>query len=110
MRFSKIQNMLLGIAIGDAFGAGYEFVHRNKGQVRDGVDMTKYVAHPKESFRHMPGQYTDDAQMSLGVAELLLSDEVFDTENLADTFVRVFKRDPIPGYSRGFQAILEKVM
>ncbi|MFH1174381.1 MAG: ADP-ribosylglycohydrolase family protein [archaeon] len=93
------QRMLLGIAIGDAFGAGYEFAKQT-------IDFTKYTPHPK--FNQKPGMYTDDTQMSIAVAELLLNEEQPTKEHFAKYFFTCFKRNPIKGYSKGFQKILEE--
>ena len=41
MTLNKIQDMLLGIAIGDAFGAGYEFMENGREGVREKFDFTK---------------------------------------------------------------------
>lgn len=100
--------MLLGIAIGDAFGAGYEMQSRN--DIRKNFDFSKYRVRPKwRVWRPGTGRYTDDTQMSLAIAELLLSEELFTVHTLADFFVESFRRDPRPGYSKGFQKILEQV-
>jgi len=101
--------MLLGIAIGDAFGAGYEFLKGGREKVREVFDETKYRQHPSKSFRHRLGCYTDDTQMSIAVAELLLSSKEFIHFNLAYKFVECYKRDPAIGYAQGFQKFLDSV-
>ncbi len=98
--------MLLGIAIGDAFGAGYEF-DGDTSHIKNVFDFTKYRVHPRH--KQKSGMYTDDTQMSIGVCKLLASDSPFNKLTLADSFVECFKRDPIDGYSRGFQAFLKEV-
>ena len=107
--FTLVQKMLLGIAIGDAFGAGYEFVRQYKRDQQQEVDITKYRAHPSPKYQHKEGMYTDDTQMSIAVAELLLSGKEFNLENLADFFLGCYKRDPIVGYAKGFQGFLDSV-
>jgi len=47
--------MLLELAIGDAYGAGFEYV--NKMLIRQFNDLGKYIKHPRHSTK--PGQYTD---------------------------------------------------
>ncbi len=94
--------MLLELAIGDAYGAGFEyadpmFVDR----YNDGMGYRK---HPRHDTR--PGQYTDDAQMSLAIAEAIVGGEAWTTENLANRFVEVFHRDPHVGYAQGFYHFL----
>lgn len=98
--------MMLGIAIGDAFGAGSEFAFNDRSQYHE-VDLENYLSHPKH--KNAPGAYTDDAQMSIAVAELLASDNTFNKNNLAEYFVSCYKRDPIMGYAKGFQAFLDSV-
>lgn len=55
------------------------------------------------------GAYTDDTQMSLAIAELLLGQIEFTPLNLATKFVEVFQRDPRTGYSHRFYAFLQSV-
>lgn len=106
---NKYQRMLLGIAIGDACGAGYEFSSENIEDYQNPC-KTNYVENKNRNFSTIsPGMYTDDTQMSIAVAELLVSNKEFNRENLANKFVEVFKRDPINGYARGFQKFLEEV-
>jgi len=88
--------MLIEIAIGDAYGAGFEYVDDEMIRARN--DLTGYVRHPRWLGR--PGAYTDDTQMSLAIAEAMLSGEEWTPEYLAGMFVGAFKRDPRQGYSR----------
>jgi len=80
--------LLVGMAIGDAFGAGFENSSRHEIHLSD--DSLRY----KGSNR-----YTDDTQMAIGVAELLVSAAPFTEENLAESLLLAYKRDPRPGYS-----------
>lgn len=90
--------MLLELAIGDAYGAAFEYVSRR--MVREQNDLARYYAHPRHAIGR--GYYTDDTQMSLAVAEALLDDRAWSAELLAEHFVRAFKRDPREGYAGGF--------
>jgi ADP-ribosylglycohydrolase len=94
--------MLFEIAIGDAYGAGFEFCPREKiVRCNDGLN---YQAHE----RGIPaGRYTDDTQMSVAVAELLLHDDAPDGDAFADAFLAAYRRDPRPGYSSHFAVLLE---
>ena len=110
MKLTQTQDMLLGIAIGDSFGLGYEFLKGGKDEVLRQFDFTKYRANPNEGWGHMaPGLYSDDTQMSIAVTELLISNQDFTKENLAAKFVECYKRDPINGYARRFQDFLNEV-
>jgi ADP-ribosylglycohydrolase len=97
--------MLLELAVGDAYGAGFEYA--SPGRVRKDNTAAAYVAHPRHSLR--PGCYTDDTQMSLAVAESLLSGERWTPRLLADHFVRAFRRDPREGYASRFYQFLQEV-
>ncbi|MEO1807764.1 MAG: ADP-ribosylglycohydrolase family protein, partial [Bacteroidota bacterium] len=97
--------MLIELAIGDAYGAGFEYV--DKEIVLNHNNLT-YRQHP----RHLgtkPGMYTDDTQMSLAIAELMVSGEEWTEINIANRFVEVFKRDEREGYAGGFYHFLQKI-
>jgi ADP-ribosylglycohydrolase len=96
--------MLLELAIGDAYGAAFEYVNAN--HIRAFHSLTGYARHPRHSLA--PGSYTDDTQMTIAVSEVLLDDPPWSPHAFADRFVRAFKRDPRKGYARGFQKFLEK--
>jgi ADP-ribosyl-[dinitrogen reductase] hydrolase len=95
--------MLVELAIGDAYGAGFEYapedlVHRrNTG--------TRYVRHPRYAIA--PGCYTDDTQMSLALAEALVDNDPWTPQSLAERFVTVFRRDPREGYANHFYQLLK---
>jgi ADP-ribosylglycohydrolase len=98
---ARPQPMLFEIAIGDAYGAGFEFCPREKiVRCNDGLH---YEAHE----RGIPaGHYTDDTQMSVAVAELLLRDDEPGAAAFADAFLATYRRDPRPGYADHFAALL----
>lgn len=97
--------MLLELAVGDAYGAGFEYVSRR--MIREQNTLEGYVQHPRHGIR--PGCYTDDTQMSIAIAELLVSDAPWTRETIAQQFVTAFKRDPREGYARGFHGFLQEV-
>lgn len=97
--------MLVELAIGDAYGAGFEYVP--KSTVRAHNDLSGYRAHPKH--RITPGNYTDDTQMSLAIAEALVDGADWTPLELSTRFVDVFTRDPREGYASGFHAFLRSV-
>ncbi|MDA8283165.1 MAG: ADP-ribosylglycohydrolase family protein [Actinomycetota bacterium] len=98
--------MLVELAIGDAYGAGFEYAEASFVAAHN--TLTGYVEHP---FHHglRPGCYTDDTQMSIAIAELLVSADPWTPENLAERFVAAFRRDERVGYSRGFYELLRSV-
>lgn len=97
--------LLVELAIGDAYGAGFEYAPPEF--VRLGNTLTAYARHPTHTDIR-PGMYTDDAQMSIAVAEWLLDGEPT-REDLAERFVRVYHRDERAGYASGFRSVLDRV-
>jgi ADP-ribosylglycohydrolase len=94
--------MLLELAIGDAYGAGFEYVDAE--MIRQQNTLSGYVKHPRHHIQ--PGSYTDDTQMSLAIVEAMVSGEPWKPVLLADRFVKVFQRDPREGYASGFYHFL----
>jgi len=105
MRAKHIDEVLLGVAIGDAFGAGYEMTPRLV--IKNRFRWDGYVAHPTHGLAR--GTYTDDTQMTVANAELLISGQPITLLSLAESFVHCFKRDQRDGYARGFQRFLESI-
>lgn len=93
---------MIELAIGDAYGAGFEYVKEDV--VRSQNTLERYVQHPRHPLG--PGQYTDDTQMSIALAEALVAGSPWDALSLAQRFVDVFKRDPRNGYAQGFYHFL----
>lgn len=94
--------MLLEIAIADAYGAGFEFAKPDV-LARRPNDFTRYFRHNLDD--NLPGMYTDDTQMSLGLARWLLTvtpQTLSRTQprDIAWFFVDTFQRDPRQAYSR----------
>lgn len=112
--------MLLRIAQADAYCMAFEYVSlleqlpliKRGAFVAPGfkselLSFKAFKAHPL--YRLKPGTYTDDTQMSIAIAEHLRDRVPNERDDFANSFVRTFIRDPRDGYSRGFQAILERV-
>lgn len=97
--------MLIELAIGDAYGIAFEYV--NPEHIRAFNTLAGYARHPTLGL--VPGSYTDDTQMSIAVAEVLLDEPSWSRDAFAERFVRVFKRDPRAGYARAFQKFLESI-
>jgi ADP-ribosylglycohydrolase len=96
--------MLKEIAIADAYGAGFEFASPEK--IRNFNTLDHYFEHNLYQFS---AKYTDDTQMSIAIAELILSHSEWDDESIASGLVDCFKRDPRRGYSKGFYKLLTTV-
>lgn len=92
--------MLIEIAIGDAYGAGFEY----NSNAQPFNTLENYIAHAKHGL--FAGQYTDDTQMSLAIAEAIVEDDEWTPLSLAQRFCDVFHRDIRPGYAGGFYDFL----
>jgi ADP-ribosylglycohydrolase len=97
--------LLVEIAIGDAYGAGFE--NAPERIIRQFNNLSGYISQPRHSVK--AGEYTDDTQMSIAVAEAILSGERWTRALLARHFLQAFKRDPREGYARGFYEFLQQV-
>lgn len=97
--------MLLEGAIGDAYGAGFEFA--DIATIKAKNNLSQYEIHPLFSAIHK--KYTDDTQMAIGIAELLIENLNWTATSIADKFVEVFKRDPREGYAKRFYSLLRNV-
>jgi ADP-ribosylglycohydrolase len=95
--------MLIELAIGDAYGAGFEYAD----EMSIYNDLSRYVQHPRHRLN--PGSYTDDTQMSIAIAEVIVSQAPWTPEVLADSFVTCFKRDRREGYAGGFYNFLVNI-
>lgn len=97
--------MLFEMAIGDAYGAAFEYVSRHV------VDTFNDVAGYKnrDGSPREVGIYTDDTQMSIAITEAMFDDEGWNKRVVAQRFVQAFKRDPRGGYATSFGKFLEEV-
>ncbi len=105
--------MLLEIGVADAYCCAFEYARPNGHRQND---LRCFYSHPK--WKQIPGKYTDDTEMSIAIAELLL--ERFEWTslskykfpewtplNIATKFVEVFHRNHCrTGYSANFYHFL----
>lgn len=96
--------MLFEMAIGDAYGAGFEFTKPDF--VAANHKLTGYTRHPR--YNLPPGSYTDDTQMSIANAEVICAGTV-SKELLAQAYVDCFKRDQRQAYAAGLYNFLCQV-
>lgn len=96
--------MLIELAIGDAYGAGFEYVDKD---IIQKYNHLEYRQHPTH-LATKPGMYTDDTQMSIAITELILEDKEWSSVNIASKFLETFKRDEREGYASGFYHFLKK--
>jgi ADP-ribosyl-[dinitrogen reductase] hydrolase len=98
--------LLLDLAIGDAYGRPFEFATR---EYITAFNDGKYHLRDKEAITDpIIGKYTDDTQMTLGVAEHMLSGNPTTQVGFVREFLKVYKRDPHQGYSRRLTNALTK--
>jgi len=95
---------MLACALGDAYGAGFEYA-RGK-VVKAHNDLSGYIQHQKW-VEMKPGNYTDDTQMALALAEHMIAGEPLNVLALATSFVNAFHRDQRAGYAGGFYTFLQ---
>jgi len=96
---------LLACAIGDSYGAGFEYAPPKL--VAANNNLSGYIQHHKWKAIK-PGDYTDDTQMALALCEHLLEDAPMTPGALASRFVEAFHRDKRTGYAGGFYKFLLK--
>lgn len=92
--------MLLEMAIGDAYGACFEWIDYDTSS----YNHLEYVT--IEPSLVPAGSYTDDTQMALALAEVMVAPYEWTGGNIADSFVRCFKRDERRGYTTALFQIL----
>jgi len=97
--------MILELAIGDAYGRPFEF--NTPEFIEANNDLSGYKHREKEEVTGI-GTYTDDTQMSMAVAEQILSGLPGTQVRFAAHFVTAYKRDPHKGYSRRITNALEE--
>jgi len=87
---SKFIGSLIGTAVGDAVGAGFE------GWRTVDPEAVETVANSRDVLI-----YTDDTHMMIGIADSLAENQGFDGEHMAHTFMRNYEREPWRGYGPG---------
>jgi poly(ADP-ribose) glycohydrolase ARH3 len=87
---SKFLGCLVGTAIGDALGAGWE---------GRGMSRSEDIVSLAEKLKQLI--YTDDTHMTIGIAESLIESKGFDGEHMAQTFIKNYAAEPWRGYGPG---------
>lgn len=102
--------LLRHTAIGDARGAGLEYATADY-VLEHNATLSGYVRNQRHNLQ--PGYYTDDTQMALAVAEVIMrcveTGTPLTREAFADHFVECFQRDVREGYAGGFYNFLSSV-
>jgi ADP-ribosylglycohydrolase len=103
--------MLLECAIGDAYGRFFEFApacYVKKFNTGNGYPSLHPRRPPGYLTDEVRGSYTDDTQMSLALAEMIVEDRPWTPLEIAGKFLEVFKRDKRKGYAGGFYQFLKE--
>jgi len=89
----KFEGCLVGGAVGDALGAPLEFLTREEIKANYGR-VTDYVkALPKHPFYNFnPGQYTDDTQLTVILAESILDQRIYRSKDFASKLSEFYKK------------------
>ena len=96
-----MKDVLLGIAIGDAFGLGLEFQDRK--WIQRNIDFSKFVNTREEKFdeNYRPGYYSDDTEHSIAVTKALMDKREFSEDLLLEFFKNEYETDrKEKGFSR----------
>lgn len=84
--------MLLEIAIGDAYGAAFEFAP--DGFISENNKLDKYPERQsKYGYTAGGGKYTDDTQMSMAIVEHILNKDAYHPIRFAERFLTTYQRD-----------------
>jgi poly(ADP-ribose) glycohydrolase ARH3 len=95
----RFEGCLLGLAVGDALGAKFEAQSAEAIRARFPT-ADHLIGYPQEEI-----WYTDDTQMTIGVAETLVAQGQIVEEHLCRAFVANYVASR--GYGRGARAVLE---
>lgn len=97
--------MLLEMAVGDAFGIGFEFV-KPEDMPLD-IDLDRYTQNPRYP-ECRAGFYTDDTHRALSNARVILEKDPTSIRSYVETYLEDFENDSRKGFSKGYQAFLEE--
>src|SRR4030042_168506 len=95
---AKFSGSLVGTAVGDAVGAGFE------GRSAADSEAIEAAAAGRELLA-----YTDDTHMMIGMADSLVHREGFDGEHMARVFIRNYECEPWRGYGPGPPSVFRMI-
>lgn len=98
---TNFKELLIGFAIGDAFGAGVEFQDRN--WIRSNVDFTRFVnarhkinvpKNQQDLFtkNYKIWDYTDDTEMLIASIKTIISDNTFSEVSLLEKILNEYQK------------------
>ncbi len=90
----QFEGCIIGGAIGDAFGSGYENQNLNE----EKEDVYYLFGHPLKKTRAIPEwQITDDTQLTLATIESIMEDEGLNPESIAQSFLKLYRKKKLKG-------------
>jgi ADP-ribosylglycohydrolase len=102
-----MSNVLLGTAIGDALGVPFETKLVNYEPLM-AWDGKTFLGSPYHKL--LPGQFSDDTQMSLEVAESLIANKGFDPDDLAKRYTEWMTSGRARGWGRTTLAAIQNLV
>lgn len=88
--YERMEGCIIGGAIGDAFGCGYE----NQPKVKD---EQLYFLFGKPKTEEPTWQITDDTQLTLATCEAILENETISAEIVAEYLLRCYQQRKVSG-------------
>ena len=85
----RFEGCILGGAIGDAFGSGYENIEKEKDDV--------FYPFGKPTNQEPVWQITDDTQLTLATIEAMIEDAELNPKTVANHFLKLFKKRILRG-------------
>jgi len=102
-----MSSVLLGTAIGDALGVPFETKLANY-ELLVAWDGETFLG--SEHHKLKPGQYSDDTQMSLMVAESLIENHGFNPDDLAERYVEWITSGRARGYGKTTMLAIQNLL
>lgn len=102
----RLKGCIIGLALGDAFGAPIEFFTRGDISKIYGQKITTFVKNDGLFFKN--GEFTDDTQMALCIVEAILRDKNINPETIKNNFLTWFNNNP-PDVGIHTSKILNKI-
>lgn len=89
----RFEGCIMGGAIGDAFGSGYE----NQNTFKEEGDDDIFYLFGKPKKKEPDWQITDDTQLTLATIEAMIEDEEVKPKTIAHYFLKLFRRRELRG-------------
>ena len=93
---NRLEGVIFGQAIGDALGVGTEFMSRTEvfQNYPGALSLYCQIIQDMHRCRWKPGEWTDDTEMMLCIANAMIEDREIRLETIARNFKRWFKGNP----------------